>query len=426
MAEQSQEPNPSGIVAALATPLFLGVAPIFGKFAIEAGADAFTLAALRTIVAVAVLWVGYSLFFRKYIFIYPAGLMGCVVIGTINGIGSLFYYGGLQQLDASLVQLINGSYLAFAVLISRVAGQKTDFRTVLRVALTMVALVMITGLSATGINWLGVGFMLANALMFAGTVILSQYVLFEMPAPTAALYILTTMGVVVTMVWLAVAPTISVTLLQNAGWWILALGLTTAASRLAMFASVKFLGGMQTAVNAALEIGVALVLAWLLLGESLTQGQWAGVVVLMGTILLVRQKDLLPRGFNPNSLIVANMSSVQFQRIAFHRAFGTSETDNAENTMGSITTQEMLAIQRMMGAEIGGIDPYPIGKSQHLIGWDETYDPEAETLPAMNPDESTMPVQKPIPPNESESSPPRPMLSKTEVRIPDELLTEDD
>ena len=41
----------------LMTPLFLGVAPIFGKLAINAGADSFTVAAWRTLIAVVLLWV---------------------------------------------------------------------------------------------------------------------------------------------------------------------------------------------------------------------------------------------------------------------------------------------------------------------------------------------------------------------------------
>ncbi|MGJ3239573.1 MAG: DMT family transporter [Anaerolineae bacterium] len=393
MAHSKSTVSTSGVIAAFATPIFLGMAPVLGKFAIDAQADPFTVAALRTMVAVVLLWIGYALFFRKYIFIYPAGLMGCVVIGTINGIGSLFYYGGLQQLDASLVQLINGVYLAFAVLLSRIGGQKTDIRTTVRVMMALTALVMITGLSASGINWVGVGFMLANALMFAGTVILSQYVLFEMPAPTAALYILSTMGVVVTMVWLAVAPDMSQIEFQQAGIAIVVLGVTTALSRLAMFASVKILGGMQTAIMAAAEIGVALVLAFIFLGDSLTLGQWAGVALLLLSILLIRQRDFLPHGFNPNALIVANMSSVQFQRIAFHRAFGTQETDNLENTMGSITTQELLAIQKMMGAQIGGLDPFPISKSQQVLDNLEIIDPTAETRPANNQQEITIPPE---------------------------------
>jgi drug/metabolite transporter (DMT)-like permease len=355
-----------GYLAAFATPTFLGMAPIFGKFAINAGSDSFTVAALRTIVAVLLMWMAYSLFWRKYIFIYPAGLLGCVVVGTINGIGSLFYYGGLTSLDASLVQMINGLYLAFAVLLSRAGGQKADRRTLIRVALAVLALVIITGGVGRPMDWMGVGLMLGSALMFAGTFVLSQYVLYEMPAPTVALYIVTTMGVVVTMVWLAVGQRPPPEILQASFWPIFILGVTTALSRLAMFAGVKSLGGMQTAIMAIAEIGVALVLAFLFLGERLTLTQVVGLGILFVGMLLIRPKDMLPRGFNPNALVIANMASVQFQRIAFHRAFGTRDTDNEVGTMGQITTAELLAIQRMMGAQMGGLDPFPIRKGNQL------------------------------------------------------------
>jgi uncharacterized membrane protein len=220
------------------------------------------------------------------------------------------------------------------------------------------------------------------------------------------------MGVVVTMVWLAVAPAISLPILQDAGWAIVVLGISTALSRLAIFSSVKFFGAMQTAIMAAAEIGVALLLAFLVRNESLSLGQWAGVALLFMSILLVRQEDLLPRGFNPNALIVANMASVQFQRIAFHRAFGTQETDNDAGTMGTITTQEMIAIQRMMGAELGGIDPYPIGKTKHLL---YEYDPYADTVPALAPKETvTRPAKNPV------------EKRQQEMNIPDELSQDED
>jgi len=355
--------RPSGrdLVLGLSTPFFLGLAPIFGKLAIQAGADSFTVAALRTLVAVVLLWVIYLLFARKYIYIYPAGLLGCIAIGTINGIGSLFYYGGLASLSASLVQLINGSYLAFTVLLSALNGQRPNRRTLARVVLASLALLIITGFSADRLDWLGIGFMLANALMFAGTVTLSQYVLYEMPSPTATLYILTTMGVVVGMAWLAITPSFSLAALEDAGGWVLLLGISTLLSRLTLFLGVKTFGSMQTAILALTEIGVALLLAALVLGDSLTAAQWVGVALLASSILLVRQDDLMPHGVNPNALIVANMASVQFQRIAFQRAFGTQEHDNEHGTMAALTTQEMVAIQRMMGAEMGGLDPFPIG-----------------------------------------------------------------
>ena len=350
------------LTAVCATPMFLGIAPIFGKLALNAGADSFSVAAVRTILAVGILWLLYYLFFRQYIFIYPAGLLGCVVIGAINGIGSLFYYGGLGVLDAGLAQLLYGMYLPFAVLISHLGGQRADKRTLIRVALAMLALLLITGFSAQPTNLTGVGLMLGSALMFAGTLILGQYVLFEMPAPTMTLYTLTTMGIVVTMFWLAAGEHLSATVWVDTLPWLFALAVSTALSRLAMYAGVKFMGGMQTAILAAAEIGVSLLLAVLVLHETLTPLQWVGVGVLAFGILLIRQQDFLPHGYNPAALVAANLPSVQFQRIAFYHAFGTDATDNEQGTMASITTQEIIAIQRMMGAQTGAIDPYPIGK----------------------------------------------------------------
>lgn len=364
---ESSHPPVKGILAALATPTFLGMAPVFGKLAIHAGTDPFSVAAVRTVIAVVLLWAAYAIFFRKYIYIYPAGLLGCVVIGVINGIGSLFYYSGLGVLDASLVQLLNGMYLAFAIMLSRVGGQQADRRTLVRVMLALAALAIITGFGDQSLDWTGVGLMLGSALMFAGTVVLSQYVLYEMPAPTMALYVLTTMGVVVTMVWLAVAEPISAAVWEDALPAILGLGVTTALSRLAMFAGVKFLGGMQTAILALTEIAVALLLSFIVLGDRLTPMQWVGVGVLFAGILLIRQQDFAPRGYNPALLIAPTLPSVQFQRIAFHRAFGTRETGDGQDIMGTVTTQEMIAIQKMMGAQLGGIDPFPIGKSKEFF-----------------------------------------------------------
>ncbi len=357
-------PFAQGVTAAFLTPLFLGVAPIFGKQAIFAGADSFTVAALRTVVAVVLLWLFYGMFFRRYIFIYPAGLLGCVVIGFVNGIGSLFYYSGLNLLDASLTQLLNGTYLVFALILSRIGGESIDRRTLARIALASLALFMLTGFGSDPINWLGVGLMLGSALCFAGTVILSQYVLYEMPPPTVTLYVLSTMGVVVVMVWAAVSEPISVEVLNAAAVPIVILGVTTALSRLAMFASVSVFGSLRTAIIAIAEIGVALVLAYFVLGDRLTTIQTAGVALLMFSLILIRANDLLPRGFNPNALLVADMANVQFQRIAFHRAFGKPDQDNEVGVMASVTTAELQAIRQMMGVNNKPVDPFPIRNSR--------------------------------------------------------------
>ena len=357
--------NAKGVIAVFLTPIFLGMAPIFGKLAINAGADSFTVAAWRTVIAVAFLWLMYILFARKYIFIYPAGLLGCVVVGIVNGIGSLFYYGGLGLLDASLAQLLNGMYLIFVVLLSRMGGERLDRRMLVRIFLAVVALVILTGFGHDPISWLGVGLMLANALMFAGTVILSQYVLYEMPSPTVTLYTLSTMGVLVAMVWLAVGKPMSAQVFATALPPILILAVTTAASRLTLFAGVKFLGSLQTAILALTEIGVALTLAFFILGDRLTPAQVIGVGILGVSILLIRAKDMLPRGINPNRL-VSNLADLQYMWIAFDQAFGKpNHEDDSRLTTPKLTTTEMSAIRRMMGVEHGPIAPITVNKDDY-------------------------------------------------------------
>jgi hypothetical protein len=105
---------------------------------------------------------------------------------------------------------------------------------------------------------------------------------------------------------------------------------------------------------------VALALAFLLLGERLTAGQWVGVGLLALSILLVRASDLASNAFNPGKLLVANISSQQFQWIAFHRAFAKGDPDKEQDVMAKITTSELEAIRDMMGAKSGPLDPYPI------------------------------------------------------------------
>ncbi len=363
----TESPPVRGIIAAFLTPMFLGVAPIFGKLALQAGADPFSIAAVRTLIAVALLWVIYAIFWRKYLYIYPAGLLGCAVLGFVNGVGSLFYYAGLGLLEASLAQLLNGMYLVFAVLLTRIGGERLDARMLLRIVLAIIALVILTGFGHKAVDWLGVGLMLANAIMFAGTVILSQYVLYEMPSRTVTIYTLTSMCIVVMMAWLATGADIGVETLPAAFIPIFILGVTTALSRLAMFAGVKFLGSLQTAVLAMLEIGVALTLAYVLLGERLTMAQSIGVGILTVSILLVRPRDLISNRFNPGRLVIANLASQQFQSIAFHRAFGKNSPETDDEVMSKVTTLELQAIKQMMGVDDRPTDPFPIKRSGQSI-----------------------------------------------------------
>jgi drug/metabolite transporter (DMT)-like permease len=267
------------------------MAPVWGKFALLGGTDPFTLAALRTAAAAGILWLFYLVFWRRFLIVHRAGLIGCVALGVINGVGSLFYYNGLHYLDASVAQLLNATYLVFVMALTAANGGQVGARTVVRAALALIAVVLITQGLTGNYSWLGVGLMIANALCFAGTVLLSQRVLYHVPAKTVAVYVLTTMAVVVGIARVFYPEPVAVGS-SAAVWATLGLGLTTALARLAMFASVKRLGSVQTVLIGILEVGVALLLAFVLLGEALSLMQWAGVLCFLASVLLARPRDL--------------------------------------------------------------------------------------------------------------------------------------
>ena len=67
--------------------MVLGLAPTFGKQAINAGTPALSVVAVRTLLATLSLWVVFSLHpaGRRLFYIYPVGLWGAWRLGSSTG-----------------------------------------------------------------------------------------------------------------------------------------------------------------------------------------------------------------------------------------------------------------------------------------------------------------------------------------------------
>ena len=119
--------------------------------------------------------------------------------------------------------------------------------------------------------------------------VLGQWVAADTPPRSMALYVLTTMAVVVVVARLLQAETLEP--ITSGGWGAMAgLGVVTALSRLFMFVGLGRLGGIQMALLGLTELFVTLLVAFVLLGERLTILQWCG-----GGLLIIA--GLLPRRF---------------------------------------------------------------------------------------------------------------------------------
>ena len=262
------------------------MAPVFGKLAITQGFSPLAVVALRTGFAAGIMLLVTLFLYPKYFYIFPVGLIGCILAGAINGLGSLLYYLALDRLHASLGQLLYSLYPFFVALWLILDHQPPTRLTLFRIALATFGVLLLTSVPGSSVDLTGVIMMIGAAILYAMHLPINQRVLYEVPAPTVTLYTLLAMSAVV----------IPAYLLFDMSWpqgdnipWVPIIGLTfvTVFSRIALFFGVKKIGGMQTALLGLAELLIAIFLSNLLLGEMLSIYQWIGAVGLGISLILV-------------------------------------------------------------------------------------------------------------------------------------------
>lgn len=278
-----------GLRSAFLSALFLGLAPIFGKQAISMGMSPLAVAALRTTFAALLILISISIFHREYLYIYPAGLLGCMLAGGVNGLGSLLFYGSLARIDASVGQLLNSTYPLFVAFWFALDFQPPKRTTVLRLLLTVPAIFLLTQTGeGNKPDLFGMGMMLGAAALYALHLPINQRVLFDMPTPTVTFYTLTAMALIVVPAFLIFDDHTHLLEISELAWWpLVALTFVTFLSRLTLFSGVKHLGGMQTSLIGLGELIVTVAVASLWLGEQMSKQQWIGALLLMISIVLV-------------------------------------------------------------------------------------------------------------------------------------------
>jgi drug/metabolite transporter (DMT)-like permease len=287
-----QQRATTGIAAALGSALFLGISPVLGKLAINQGFSPLAVVALRTSLAAVLLLVIVLLFNRASLYIFPVGLVGCILAGSINGLGSLLYYMALQRLPVSVGQLLYSLYPFFVAIWLTLDKQYPSKLTILRITLAAVAVLLLTNVPHKPADLVGVGMMIGAALLYALHLPINQRVLFEVPAPTVTLYTLLSMSAIVVPAYLIFDRAWPLTDAPFAP--LIGLTLATFISRLALFLGIKKIGGMQTALLGLGELLVTILFSYYWLHESLTATQWLGAGALALSLLLVRAEKPSP------------------------------------------------------------------------------------------------------------------------------------
>jgi len=283
----------TGIILTVLSTVCAGTAPIFGKLAFRADVTPYTVVALRTSLAALTLWGFYLLFWRSCIRVRWPTLVGCIAMGIANGLGSLMYYPGLARIDASLAQLLYALYPVWVFIFLSAAGHPVSRLALMRLGVALVGVYLLTFTPGARFDFLGAMLLLAAGAAYGWHLVLGQWTLADVDSRTVTLYVITTMAVVVDIARLSMRTPLE--FVPAAGWLAIAgLGLVSMAlARLLVFAGLSRLGGIQTSILSVGELVVALLLAYLLLGERMTPVQWIGALLIGLSMMMISRESNL-------------------------------------------------------------------------------------------------------------------------------------
>jgi drug/metabolite transporter (DMT)-like permease len=282
-----------GIIAAASSAILLGLTPILGKISLQLGFSPLFIVTFRSILATVLVFLFLFIFNRSFLRIYSLGLIGCILAGAVNGLGSILFYSALSLLDASIGQLLYSFYplmVAFWLLLDR---QTLTRLTIVRLSISIFGAVLLIGASAKGVSIQGAVMMLGAAALYGLHLIINQKVLYEAPTPTVTFYTLLSMAVTVSIFYLVFDRKIPPSTANLKP--VIILGVITALSRVLLFLGVKKIGGMETALLGLGELLVTVLAAQIFLGETLTGIQWFGAGLLLLSLILVGFDRLPPQ-----------------------------------------------------------------------------------------------------------------------------------
>jgi len=229
----------------------------------------------------------------------------------VLGLGALGYafqsslfYSALQRGSAAVVTLLFYAYPAFVTLVEAAASRRRPsprLLSALGLSATGTLLIVMVG-ADVAISPAGVAFALAAAGAFA------VYLLAG--AAAAPRTVASSGGPVVIAAWVAGGAALSLTAVglgsdslrwPGEDWWLMATnGLATAAAFGLLFAALDRVGASRTAVVMTLEALSAVVLAALLLGESLVWIQLVGGLAVLAATLVISTSREPARALAPD------------------------------------------------------------------------------------------------------------------------------
>ena len=274
----------------------MGANHVAARFAFNNGVDVATAVTVRSFATAAVVSVLFMLHGIK-VQLTGRHKTFLLAIGLLIGVQSLCLYSGVARLPVVLALLAFNIYPLWTAIWNRIFyGHKPERATLLAMPFILVGLCMAldvfgaaSGLGAAG-QWArigaGVAFALAAGASFGLALVLTQHEAADLDgrlrsATTLGLAGMVALGMVATQGGLHMPQ-------AAAGWWgLAALTFLYGTAFTIMFTVLPKLGVAGNSAIMNVEPVCAMVLAWLLLGQTIAPMQVAGALLVVGTVMVL-------------------------------------------------------------------------------------------------------------------------------------------
>jgi drug/metabolite transporter (DMT)-like permease len=280
--------NPMGVMLIVISAVGFGTLAVFGKLAYTNGLDPLSTLSWRLGGAAAILW-SWLLLKKQWQVNYRVAIAAFLLGALGYALQSALFFNALAHASAGVTALMFYTYPVFVALLSwAIVRQPINRWQAKALGIALLGSILTVNLRSEIASPLGIGLGIAAGAVYAFYMMLSARLVRNIPPLTAAAYML--LGATTTIVGLTTLQQ-GVAIPATSGAITVVAGLAIFSTTLpivCLFAGLKQLDVIPTAILSTLEPVLAVAMGIGLLGEQLWLGQLLGGALIVGSALMLQ------------------------------------------------------------------------------------------------------------------------------------------
>ncbi|MCZ6777414.1 MAG: DMT family transporter [Acidobacteria bacterium] len=280
----------NGILLLLLSSLCFSTGSTVAKIGLNADVHPISLLTMRYLLATFILWGVFAVICPAKLRIDRSGLGRCAEAAAAGVASAACFYFAITVIDVSVATVMVSLYPVVALLMLTRLGERLTRVHMLRLGLAMGGSYLLLGPSGE-VNATGLLLVLGTAFFFALHVTLVQWRLSAYSPHTITVYITTFMALMTSVIYLfqiGEFPELSPT-----GWGVVLWTgiISTVVARFTMFAGIQHIGTGQMVLLDPVETLLAVLWAFMFLGERFSMLQGAGALLIVTSAAFVLRKE---------------------------------------------------------------------------------------------------------------------------------------